>query len=264
VKRFYIILACQLLFVQNLVAQFQTTRQIVYSEIVKDSFEIYFSIPQDYNPDTNYDLFVYGDANLISGKELRKQLHVPGKLSLGRPTIFLGIGYKGKDHRKRNRDFLLPKIKNGDTISTKNKGRCREFYSFIKQELVPFASSKFSLSDSRSIMGHSFGGLFVFYCLFRNEDLFRNYFALSPSLWVNRNGIYRFNKIGDSVLHKSYLYFSAGSKEDFNLILSVTKKMNRYLLQQAFPNLRFEYEVHRAKGHFSQVKYSIKKILTLL
>lgn len=231
---------------------------------MQDSFEIHYSIPEDYNPDTNYDLFIYGDANLISGKEVRKQLEAPGKLLLKNPVIFLGIGYKEKDHRKRNRDFILPKIKNGDTVSGKNKGRSREFYSFIKHELVPFAAGKYSLSGNRSIMGHSLGGLFVFYCLFRDEGLFKNYFSISPSLWVNRNAIYRFNNIGESVSQESYLYFSAGSKEDFNLIMPVTKKMNRFLIHKAYPNLAFEYEVHPAKGHFSQVKYSIEKILKRL
>ena len=246
------------------VAQFKTSVVTWYSEYVKDSFEIFLTIPEDYSPAKKYDLFIYGDAKLISGKELRKQVESSPTLSKQGNYIFAGIGYTHRDHRMRNRDFILPKISHGDTLSGNSKGRCREFYQFLVKELIPGIEKKYGGSGTRSIMGHSLGGLFVFYCLFQNENVFSNYFALSPALWVNHNGIYRFNKISSALKRQSTLYFSAGSKEDFNLILTGGKKMNAFLQVKNYGKLDFEYEVHKGRGHFSQVSQSVRKILGLI
>lgn len=242
-------------------AQFKTTRLMIFSKEVNDSFEIQLTIPADYSPQKKYDLLIYGDANLISGKELRKQVTTSSKPNQKGNYIFAGIGYKHGDHRLRNRDFILPRTWHGQLISSTKRGRCPQFYSFIVHELIPLLESSYSLTGKRSILGHSLGGLFVFYCLFQNEAVFTGYFALSPALWVNHSGIYFFNKIERAMKIRSNLYFSAGSKEDFNLIQSSSKKMKRFLEQQHYDSLEFKYEVHPGKGHFSQVAQSIRYVL---
>jgi predicted alpha/beta superfamily hydrolase len=248
--------------VASIHAQFKTSVKRIYSTNVKDSFDIYTSLPVDYSGKKKYDVVFYCDAGLKSGIELREQIKGDKRLAERGNYIFVGIGHIGNYHVLRRRDFILPFIVKGDTIpKSVEYGHIKNFYQFLIAELIPSVESSFNCTDKRTIIGHSLGGLFVFYCLFRNEAVFSNYIALSPALWIDKYRIYDFNNLTDSLLTKSYLYLSAGSNEKLNQILSGTEKMNEFLQAKKYNNLLFEYKVHPGKTHNSQVEESLKYVL---
>lgn len=239
-------------------SQFKTSVSKIYSLNVRDSFEIYASVPNDFPSHSKYDLIIYLDANLRSGIELRKQIRNSKKAN----CIFIGIGHIGDFHVLRRRDFILPFIHGSDTVpKSPEYGHIKEFYSFLRSELIPYAQTSFRCTGKRTIIGHSLGGLFVFYCLFRNEGLFSNYVALSPALWIDRQRIYEFNRLETILATKSYLYFSAGGLETINQILPGTTRMNKFLEEKKYGNLQFEYMVHPWETHNSQVPLSLKYVL---
>ncbi|WP_341523947.1 alpha/beta hydrolase-fold protein [Pseudomonas sp. G.S.17] len=58
------------------------------------------------------------------------------------------------------------------------------FLDFIEQRLMPKVAEHFKVDqDQRSLVGHSFGGMFGVYTLFTRPTLFQHVVAVSPSLW---------------------------------------------------------------------------------
>jgi predicted alpha/beta superfamily hydrolase len=243
-------------------AQYTTTIHRIYSPGVKDSFDIYTSLPKDYSTSKKYDLIIYCDANLKSGKELRRQIEPGIKSAAGRNYIFIGVGHIGNYHELRRRDFILPFINGNDTVpKSVGYGHIADFYHFLTTDLIPSAEKSYSCSSKRTILGHSLGGLFAFYCLFQNDTVFTNYIALSPALWIDGYSIYHFNRINKGMNKKAFLYMSAGSKETINRILTGTNSMNEFLKAKDYKHLSIEYQVHKGKTHNTQVPESIKYVL---
>lgn len=242
--------------------QFNTTMQVQYAKAVGDSFEIYTSLPATYNPTTAYNVVYYCDANLKSGKHLRVLLSSNEYHHLNN-TIFVGIGHIGNYHVPRRRDFILPFINGQDTIGqNKNYGQTEKFYAYLKDELIPAVNTKYKTNlDSNAILGHSLGGLFAFFCLFKSDNVFAKYFALSPALWIDKYAIYRFNKINTGFGRHQYLYFSAGSQETLNKILKGANGAKQFLDEKQYTNLVYEYDVWQGKTHNSAVPPTLEKIL---
>jgi predicted alpha/beta superfamily hydrolase len=169
---------------------------VQYSKIVNDSFDIKIVLPKKYDKTKRYNTVYFLDANINSGNDLLNLLKEPSNKSITDSTIFIGIGHKGNFHVLRRRDFLPPILKNevAQKNSDKNYGHADLFYSFLQTELIPLIESNYAVTSHRSIIGHSFGGLFVYYCLLKPERLFEQHFALSPSLWVDSGNIFNYEK----------------------------------------------------------------------
>ncbi|MBL7827501.1 MAG: alpha/beta hydrolase [Saprospiraceae bacterium] len=242
--------------------QFETHMHVEYSSSVGDSFEIYISLPPNYQVSKTCNVVYYCDANLKSGKHLRALLATSQYNHL-QNTIFVGIGHIGDYHVLRRRDFILPFIQGGDTLARdKNYGQTKRFYAYLKHELIPSIDATYKTNQqNNSIIGHSLGGLFAFFCLFQAEDMFSNYFALSPALWIDKYSIYRFNKIQGGFGQKKYLYFASGSKETFNKILNGTNDAKQFLDNMLYHNLNYDYEIWKGKTHNSAVPLALEKIL---
>lgn len=244
-------------------ASFRTTVERIYSTQVGDSFDIYVSIPDSYSALRKYDWVFYCDAGLKLGQELRQQLASPQADSM--EAIFIGIAQIGNFHVLRRRDFILPAIKGADTAAaSKVYGHIVEFYQFLKTELVPLMETRYPGSGRRAILGHSLSGLFAVYCLFRNETLFDRFIALSPSLWIDHEAIYRFCRTGPSRELKGQLYLSAGSRENFNQILRGNEKMKKFLQNGNHSHVDLIYRIHPGTTHNSQVPVSLAEVLKLL
>lgn len=247
----------------------QTEQHLVQSLIVKDSFDIYITLPKNYSQSKeSFSVVYYLDANLKSGNALRKvidELQTNGKPA---NAVFVGIGHTGDYRVLRRRDFVTPHLKQGDSLISNetNYGQCENFYRFLQTELIPFVESKYSVSSKRTIVGHSFGGLFAFYCLFKKEKLFTNHIALSPSLWVNYDNIYEFEKKyhqDSSSLHAN-MYMRAGSRETVNKVLGACRKMNTVLTEKPYAGLMLDYKELEGENHNSHVEQSLRELMQVL
>jgi hypothetical protein len=248
-----------------LYAQPLTSKTIIYSQNVRDSFELYISTPQHMDSHASYDVVYYCDANLKSGKKLRELIGSPTHRAKTERTIFVGIGHIGNFHVLRRRDFIVPIIANGDTSGrSANYGQTELFYRFLTTELMPDINARYKTNTANnSIAGHSLGGLFAFYCLFKNDTVFKNYYALSPALWIEHYSIYKFNSLKTDGHFSRNLYFSTGGLELVNHIRTGTNRMNRLLTRKKYPNLQVEYQIHKGKTHNSQVEQSLEYMLRL-
>jgi predicted alpha/beta superfamily hydrolase len=147
------------------------------SKHVGDSFDIHINLPAGYETlQESYPVVYYTDANLKSGKKLRAAIAAFNK-EQPLKAIFIGVGHFSNYRVLRRRDFITPFIKdsNDSLVSDeKNFGQSENFYLFMKEELIPYVEKNYRITSNRSYIGHSLGGLFAFYCLFRKERLFNN------------------------------------------------------------------------------------------
>jgi uncharacterized protein len=244
----------------NLIAQVNTKIERMYSVSVKDNFEIYISTPKKYNANQKYKAVYYCDANLKSGKAIREFIESTRNPKVD-SLIFVGIGHIGNFHVLRRRDLIQPLIIKDDTIARNiNYGNAENFKRFIETEVIPKIDSQYStFQDSNAILGHSLGGLFTFFCLFKGDSKFVKFFSLSPALWINKYSIYDFDQTSKNRNNIS-LYISAGSKETMNHILRGVTDMEKYLRRRNYPNIRFQTVIVEGETHNSQVILSFESI----
>ncbi len=100
------------------------------------------------------------------------------------PGLIVGIGYPGASRRALDYTPASANPAPGPDGRVDTTGGAQAFREFIADELQPTIARDFSIDASRqTLMGHSYGGLFVLDTLFRQPELFRTYVASSPSIW---------------------------------------------------------------------------------
>lgn len=237
---------------------------IIYSKAIGDSLELYIHMPPNYSKNGDYSVVFYLDANLKIGNELRRQIRLKENQEKLKNVIFVGIGHIGDYRELRRRDFIPPIIKNKDTIFDEdpNFGKADKFYAFLRQELIPYISRKYPNNNKYTLIGHSFGGLFAFYCLMKPNAIFQNYIALSPSLWVNDNNFFEIQKNLQhlDISPKGVLYHSCGSLEWINKVLYSSRRMKDTLLKRNYIHLKYHYLEYEGEGHNGVVPVSLEDV----
>ena len=170
-------------------------------------------------------------------------------------------------HRKlgaKKKKRFIPSDAGG--YKDENFGNADKFYSFLQSELVPFIDRKFPHQKSRVFIGHSFGGLFCLYAALKDEHLFEQYFAISPSVWANDRELLKIEKkfIDAHTDFESNIHMYAGSLEQFNKVLTSTKEFLKLLEEKQYKSLRVSFDVIPWANHFSVRKPAIDKILLSL
>jgi len=91
------------------------------------------------------------------------------------------VGISNNNNRLRDLTTSTIKTKYGMPFNEKN-GEADNFSKFIENELIPFVENKYPVTNFRTLIGHSYGGLFTVYTLVYHPHLFANYLAIDPSL----------------------------------------------------------------------------------
>jgi len=156
----------------------------LYSEILQEYRKIYVQLPANFKPDENkkYPLVFCLDGEVL----LPAVNNVHSFYSGGFMPDMILVGVSNA--RNRTRDLTTSKIteKYGMPFKEEN-GEAAKFSKFIQLELIPFVEEKYPVSKFRSLIGHSYGGLFAIYTLINHPELFANYVAIDPSLdWDNQ------------------------------------------------------------------------------
>ena len=107
-------------------------------------------------------------------------------------AIVAGVGAVGDDlgamMARRARDLTPTSGPPPDGLSLPplplGAGGATEFLEAILSEVAPRVEAEFGADpEDRTLVGHSFGGLFGLFTLFRRPLSFRRYLVISPSLW---------------------------------------------------------------------------------
>jgi predicted alpha/beta superfamily hydrolase len=157
----------------------------LYSEILEESREIYIQLPADYSPEDNQN---YPVVYILDGEVFLPTVrNVLDFYSGGFMPEMVIIGVSNSRNRMRDLTTSTIKTMYGRPFREKN-GEAANFIRFLEEELIPFIENKYPVSNYRTLIGHSYGGLFAIYTLINHPHLFANYIAIDPSLdWNNQN-----------------------------------------------------------------------------
>jgi hypothetical protein len=91
------------------------------------------------------------------------------------------VGVSNSKNRTRDLTTSVIRTKYGMPFNEEN-GEAINFSKFMENELIPFIESNYPVTAFRTLIGHSYAGLFTVFTLMNYPYLFDNYLAIDPSL----------------------------------------------------------------------------------
>jgi predicted alpha/beta superfamily hydrolase len=227
----------------------------VYDEELDSTYIIHITLPPDYDKNKSYPMYMMTDGiwRLSDHAELRS-LMVNGEIE---DIILVSIGYNYGIDAEKEKTRLVELAQKSEF-----------FFNFITDNLAPYLGELYNIDYKRSaLMGHSLGGLFVYYAVF-NHDKYKNepfnyYVIASPSFFITNN---QSNwKYGD--IEKDYfkrnrklekeIYLTVGDKEYGNILPNINNFFQR---SKKYRIKTLDYEVFDGT-HSSYVKLMLRKSL---
>jgi len=151
----------------------------LYSKILNESRKIYVQLPASYSTEKNNK---YPVAFILDGEMLLPTVNdVQNYYSGGFTPEMVLVGISNDKNRVRDLTTSSITTKYGMPFNEKN-GEANIFRKFIETELIPFIENKYPVTNYRTLIGHSYGGLFTIHTLINQPNLFANYLAIDPSL----------------------------------------------------------------------------------
>jgi predicted alpha/beta superfamily hydrolase len=152
----------------------------LYSNVLRQqrAIEVYLPEESAKNPPARYEtLYVLdGDWNAKIVVDIvdfmRRVGFLPPIIVVSVPNHFDADGTNSRDHD------LTPTSSPDQARS----GGAAAFLAFLKTELIPYVEAHYPANGIRSIHGHSYGGLFLFYVLTNDPSLFCGYIVLDPAM----------------------------------------------------------------------------------
>jgi hypothetical protein len=151
----------------------------LYSQTLGEFRQIYIQLPAAFNPDIDQK---YPVAYILDGDVMLPTLSLVHDYYSGgfMPEMIL-IGISNANNRVRDLSTSHIDTKFGMPFNAEN-GEADNFTTFIEKELIPFIESEYPVTNFRTLIGHSYGGLFTINVLLKHPHLFSNYLAIDPSL----------------------------------------------------------------------------------
>ena len=163
------------------------------SDFSKEPFSFFVRLPKNYSKDKNeiYPVVYLLDGNAYFDMVVSSVESLVKKKKISTDLIIVGIGYENAYvmDSLRSRDYTFPVAFPQDSFKVSGQGD--KFYDFIKSKVIKHIDLNYRTdTTNRTIMGHSFGGYFVLYALYRQmieTQIFSNFVAASPSIYYHDN-----------------------------------------------------------------------------
>jgi predicted alpha/beta superfamily hydrolase len=173
---------------QNVIAQSteqqseQFEKQIIdsiFSKSLGENRDFWVKLPNNYDPNNEEK---YAVIYLLDGFSLKSKLEAVYDNYWGHylPHMIL-VGVSNRTNRTRDLTTSQIKMRRGSEMDAETGG-ADNFTKFIEQELIPYIDSKYPTMAYRTLIGHSYAGLFTINMLVNHGHLFQNYIAIDPSL----------------------------------------------------------------------------------
>ena len=162
----------------------------VHSEVLNEDRLIYVDFPLSYTPGSAQK---YPVAFLLDGDVLLPAAGtVQDYYSGGFTPDMIIIGISNAENRTR--DLTPPKFIEAQSAVSSDpmavamtpnavlEGGAPCFLDFIENELIPYVEANYPVTNFRTLIGHSYGGLFTLFALAERPALFNYYLAIDPSM----------------------------------------------------------------------------------
>ena len=166
-----------------------TEVRALHSAVNGVAYQLYVSKPPGYDTSTvRYPVVYLLDADYsfpiahAVAWHLTERSHLP-------PVLVVAIAYGGPPayRSNRTRDYTPVFVPTGGYGAEYQRvsGGAARFLEFIETELIPFVERSYRASSDRTLVGHSYGGLFSLWTALTEPELFRRVLAVSPSIWYD-------------------------------------------------------------------------------
>jgi len=152
-------------------------KNTLHSDVLKEDREFWVQVPEDARPYEKFPV-VY----VLDGGEHFSALATVHHYYWGSyiPRMIL-VGISNRSNRTR--DLTTSKVEMGQVET----GGAEKFQRFIEEELISYIDGQYPTTPYRTLIGHSYAGLFTINALINHQDAFTNYIAIDPSMdWDNQ------------------------------------------------------------------------------
>lgn len=156
-----------------------------HSEILNENRTLNVYLPFGYSVDS---LKTYPVIYLLDGSIDEDFIHITGLVQFGSfswinmlpESIVVGIA-----NVDRKKDYTYPSTDKEYVEKYPTTGHSSPFIKFIEEEVQPLIEKTYKVSEEKTLIGQSLGGLLATEILFKKPDMFNNYIIVSPSLWYD-------------------------------------------------------------------------------
>jgi len=151
----------------------------IFSKTLSESRDFWVRLPANFQPDNNEK---YAVIYLMDGFSLEGTLEAVYGNYWGHylPHMIL-VGVSNRSNRVRDLTTSQIKMRRGSAFNSETGG-AETFTKFMEEELIPYIDSKYPTMAYRTLIGHSYAGLFTINMLVNHAHIFQNYIAIDPSL----------------------------------------------------------------------------------
>ncbi len=236
-------------FSQNLDSSYVSRiNDTILSKYLNEKRPIEIQLPRSYdtNPDKKYPLIVVLDGdymfNIVAGSVdyLSYWGDIPENLI---------VGINQKETRFKDSSVL-------DNITHTPITSTASFYDFIVNEIIPYFSKNYRISNFRVILGQERTANFANFFLLKKNPVFQAVVAISPKMSKNMNSYLSENL---SKTNSKIVYTLSSSKKDFETIYKNVSELKNSLDSISNKNLKFESLIFDEENHYILPSLSVPK-----
>jgi predicted alpha/beta superfamily hydrolase len=151
----------------------------IFSKTLSESRDFWVRLPDNFKPGNGEQ---YAVIYLMDGFSLESTLEAVYGNYWGHylPHMIL-VGVSNRNNRIRDLTTSQVKNRRGSAMNDETGG-AETFTQFMENELIPYIDSTYPTTAYRTLIGHSYAGLFTVNMLVHHKHLFQNYIAIDPSL----------------------------------------------------------------------------------
>lgn len=233
----------------------------LHSSLTGADYELFIAIPAGYRKSAKtYPVVYMLDADYSFALTRNVVQHFVEREDLP-PMILVAIAYPGaatnRDTYKmsRTRDYTPVYAPDGGYGAEYQKvsGGAETFRAFIATELVPSIERRYRADPTdRTIIGHSYGGLFATYVLLTQPSLFKRYIIVSPSLWYSKRIAFTMEEEAaqSGTRPNARVFLSVGAHENA-VMASDLSELFKKLKSRGNPNLELGMHIFEGERHNS-------------
>ena len=220
----------------------------IISKYLNERRAIEIQLPRSYEieVDKNYPLMIVLDGdymfNIVSGS-------VDYLSYWGDIPENLVVGINQKDTRFQDSSVF-------DNITFTPISSTASFYDFIVNELIPYFSKNYRVSNFKVIVGQERTANFANFFLLKNDPQIRGVISISPKISENMN---RYLNENLSKSNSKIVYTLSSSKRDFESIFKNVSELTASLDSIENKNLRFESLIFDKENHYILPSVSVPK-----
>ena len=211
----------------------------ILSKFLNEKRSLEIQLPRSYNIELekNYPLMIVLDGdymfNIVAGS-------VDYLSYWGDIPENLVVGIKQKDSRFKDSSVF-------DNITHTPITSTASFYDFIVNELIPYFSKNYRISNFRIVVGQERTANFANFFLLKDNPQIRGVISISPKISENMS---RYLNENLSKVNSKIVYTLSSSKKDFESIYKNVLELTASLDSIDNKNLKFEWLIFDKENHY--------------